>query len=80
MQKAHERVLRATSTLEKAIKNLEKVSKNNSNKRNGTIWVKEAHTMMLNFISNITNTNSQFWKAWEEYRKGGRAAFPKHWD
>ena len=78
MQKAHERVLRATAALQKAVHNLEKVSKKNRNKPNGKVFNSEANDMSRNFERAI-DPNGRYWKNWEEYRKAGEAAFPDNW-
>jgi hypothetical protein len=79
MQKAHERVLKATGALQKAVNNLYKISNKNANKPNGKIFASEANDMSRNFERVVTNPSGKFWKNWEEYRKGGEAAFPDHW-
>jgi hypothetical protein len=78
MQKAHERVLKATSSLQRAVNNLEKVSNKNANKPNGKMFAKDASNMLKSF-NNAVMPGSKFWKTWEEYRKGGEAAFPNDW-
>ena len=78
MQKAHERVLRATKTLQNAVNNLEKVSNKNANKPNGRMFTAEVSKMSRAFKSNVL-PGSRFWKTWEEYKKGGEAAFPDNW-
>tara|TARA_R110001583_G_scaffold13766_7_gene58778 strand:- start:1764 stop:2075 length:312 start_codon:yes stop_codon:yes gene_type:complete len=78
MQKAHERVLKATASLQKAVNNLEKVSNKNANKPNGKMFAKDASNMLKSF-NNAVMPGSKFWKGWEEYKKGGEAAFPNDW-
>ena len=78
MQKAHERVLKATKTLQNAVNNLEKVSNKNAKKPNGKMFVMEAKNMLKSFQKAVL-PGSRFWKTWEEYRKGGEAAFPNQW-
>lgn len=80
MQKAHERVLKAVITLEKAVKNIQKVSDKNEGKQNAEMFQKDANDMIKYFNNYILNTDSGFWNAYEEYRKGGRAAFPDNWN
>ena len=75
MQKAHERVLKATKTLQNAVNNLEKVSNKNAKKPNGKMFTTEASNMLKSFNKAVM-PGSRFWKTWEEYRKGGEAAFP----
>ena len=78
MQKAHERVLKATASLQKAVNNLEKVSNKNANKPNGKMFVTEAKNMLKAFIKGVL-PGSKFWKGWEEFKKGAEAAFPNNW-
>ena len=78
MQKAHERVLKATASLQKAVNNLQKISSKNANKPNGKMFASEANDMSRNFQRAVL-PGSKFWKTWEEYRKGGEAAFPNDW-
>ena len=80
MQKAHERVLRAISTLDKAVINLQKVSNKNANKPNGKMFTAEANDMKKHLDKDVLNPNSNLWKAFLEYRKGGQAAFPNNWN
>ena len=79
MQKAHERILRATSALQKAVTNLEKISKKNRSKPNGQVFNSEANDMSRNFERAI-DPSGRFWKNWEEYKKAGQAAFPNNWN
>ena len=72
MQKAHERVLKATKTLQNAVNNLEKVSNKNAKKPNGKMFTAEASKMSKAFQSNVL-PGSRFWKTWEEYKKGGES-------
>tara|TARA_R110001583_G_scaffold113252_3_gene263779 strand:+ start:8458 stop:8775 length:318 start_codon:yes stop_codon:yes gene_type:complete len=78
MQKAHERVLKATASLQKAVERLGAVSNKNRNKPNGGMFVTEAESMRKSFLKAVM-PGSKFWKTWEEYKKGGEAAFPKNW-
>ena len=79
MQKAHERVLRSTAALQKAVVALDKLSKKNANKPNGIMFVKEAKDMLTAFQKAVM-PGSRFWTKWEEYKKGGEAAFPNDWN
>ena len=79
MQKAHERVIKAVVSLDKAVKNLKKVSDKNANKPNGKMFTIEANDMKKYLDKDLMNTNTRFWKAFLEYRKGGEAAFPNDW-
>ena len=80
MQKAHERVLRAINTLDKAVKNIDKLADKNADKPNGKMFKNETNQMKRAYERDIYSPRSQFWIAYEEYRKGGRAAFPNEWD
>ena len=80
MQKAHERVLRAVGALGNAVNNLQKVSNKNANKPNGKMFTAEANDMKKHLDKDLMNTNTRFWKAFLEYRKGGQAAFPNNWN
>lgn len=79
LQKAHERVLRATSALDKAIQKLAAASKKHRNKPNAPLFEKEANAMYAAFEQNIMSTSSRFWKNWEEFKKTGKAIFSNHW-
>ena len=78
MQKAHEKVLRATGALQKAVDNLGKVSKKNMKKPNGGVFVSEANDMYRN-LARAIDGNGKFWTNWKEFRKAGKAAFPNNW-
>ena len=80
MQKAHQRVLIAAAKLDKAVTGLQKVSDKNANKPNGKMFTVEANLMKQHLSKDLMNTNTRFWKAFLEYRKGGQAAFPNNWN
>ena len=79
LQKAHEKVLRATANLQKAVANLGKVSKKNMKKPNGGVFVSEANDMYRN-LERAIDGNGKFWTNWKEFQKAGKAAFPKDWN
>ena len=78
LQKAHDKVGRATVALNKAVVALNKVTHANANKPNGDMFVGDINTIIKAFDSGIS-IKSKFWKAWQEYKKGGVAAFPNNW-
>jgi len=78
LQKAHERVLKATATLQKAVVALDKVSNKNANKPNGKMFTTDASNMLKSFNKAVM-PGSKFWKGWEEFKKGAEAAFPNDW-
>ena len=78
LQKAHEKVLRATSNLQKAIKALDNMSSKNAGKPNGKMFTKDAGNMLKMFNKNVM-PGSKFWAGWDEFRKGAEAAFPNNW-
>jgi len=78
LQKAHERVLKATGALQKAVNNLDKVSYKNANKPNGVMFTNDARDMIKSFQKAVL-PGSKFWKTWEAFKKGGEAAFPNNW-
>jgi hypothetical protein len=80
MQKAHNKVLNGVGTLNRAIENLEKLSKKNAKKPNGKVFVSEVDGMLNAFELGILSTKSKFWKSWEEFKKAGKAAFPNDWN
>ena len=61
MQKAHERVLKATASLQKAVERLGAVSNKNRNKPNGGMFVTEAESMRKSFLKAVM-PGSKFWK------------------
>ena len=78
MQKAHERVLKATKTLQKAVVALDKLTIKNAGKPNGKMFTTDAANMSNAFVKGVM-PGSKFWKGWEEFRKGAEAAFPNNW-
>ena len=80
MQKAHEKVLLAAAKLDTAVVNLRKISDKNAIKPNGKMFQQDANDMKRGLDRDLLNPNSNFWKAFEEYRKGGKAAFPNNWN
>jgi transposase len=80
MQKAHEKILRAAVAMSKATKKLNDICQKHQKKPNGQLFRKEAGTVHYNFENSILNTSSKFWKAWEDIRKSGKAAFPNNWN
>ncbi len=81
LQKAHEKVLRAASSLDKAVQKLAAAAKKHRNKPNAYLFGKEANAMHKAIQQNVINTNSTFWKWWEEFKKTGKAIFgPEHWN
>ena len=80
LQKAHERVLKSTKSLQKAVVALDKVSNKNASKPNGKMFTAEADDMKKHLDRDVLNPNSNLWKAFLEYRKGGKAAFPNNWN
>ena len=80
MKKAHEKVIQALGKLDKVVNNLKKISDKNANKPNGKMFTAEANDMKKHLDRDLMNINSRFWKAFKEYEKGGRAAFPNDWN
>ena len=78
LQKAHERVLKSTKTLQKAVTALDKLSNKNSGKPNGKMFTSDSSNMLKSFNKAIM-PGSRFWKGWEEFMKGAEAAFPNNW-
>ena len=79
LQKAHDRVGKATVSLNKSVAALNKLADKNSKKPNGSMFVNDVNEMVEHFDKNIS-VKSKFWKAWEEFKKGGEAAFPDNWN
>jgi hypothetical protein len=79
LQKAHERVLRAASALDKAVQKLAAASKKHRNKPNAKMFEDEANGMYKAIQQTVINTNSVFWKNWEAFKKSGKAIFRDHW-
>jgi len=80
IQKAHERVLKAISTLDKAAIKLAAVSKKHRNKPNADIFQKEAELLRKGVERGVTGTTSRVWDAWDAFRQTGRAIFKDHWN
>jgi len=80
LQKAHERVLRAISTLEKATLKLAAAAKKHRNKPNADIFQKEAELLRKGVEMGVTGTTSRVWDAWDAFRQTGRAVFKDHWN
>ena len=80
LQKAHERVLRATSTLDKAVKSLAAASKKHRNKPNAALFEKEANAMYDAVQKDVLDPRSAFWKNWEAFKKTGKSIFQDHWN
>ena len=80
LQKAHERVLRAASALDKAVQKLAAASKKHRNKPNAKMFEDEANGMYKAIQQTVINTNSVFWKNWEAFKKTGKAVFSDHWN
>lgn len=78
LQKSHERVLRATASLRKAVVELELLSNKYGGKPNGEMFVKDSAKMMKAFTSAVM-PDSKFWNTWESFKDGGEAAFPNDW-
>ena len=79
LQKAHERVLKSTKSLQKAVAALDKLSMKNANKPNGKMFTADSSNMLKSFNKAVM-PGSRFWTKWEEYKKGGEAAFPNDWN
>ena len=79
MKKAHENVLARVSSLDKAIRKLEKLDKKNVGKPHADMFANDVKDMRKALDTSIIDTKSKFWSAWEEYTKGGKAAFPNEW-
>ena len=78
LQKAHDRVGKATASLNKSIVALNKLTHKNASKPNGGMFVKDINDMVREFDKGIS-VKSKFWKSWEEFKKGAKAAFPNNW-
>ena len=79
MKKAHENVLTKVSALNKAIQKLEKLDKKNTGKPHADMFANDVKDMRKALDTFIIDAKSKFWSAWEEYTKGGKAAFPGEW-
>ena len=80
LQKAHERVLRAASSLDKACQKLEAASKKHRNKPNAEMFGKEANKMYNAIGKFVMNPGSEFWRNWDAFKKTGKAIFGEHWN
>jgi hypothetical protein len=80
LQKAHERVLKAISTLDKAVLKLAAASKKHRNKPNAEIFEKEAELMRKGVERGVTGTTSMVWDAWDSFKQTGKAIFGEHWN
>ena len=80
IQKAHERVIKAAVSLDKAVQRLAAVSKKHRNKPNAALFEKEANAMYDAVQKDVLNTSSKFWKNWEAFKKTGKAIFADHWN
>lgn len=80
LQKAHERVLKAISALEKAALKLAAASKKHRNKPNAEIFQKEAELLRKGVEMGVTGTTSRVWDAWDAFRETGKAIFGEHWN
>ena len=80
IQKAHERVIKAAVTLDKAVQKLAAVSKKHRNKPNAPLFEKEANAMYDAVQKDVLDPRSAFWKNWEAFKKTGKAIFDKHWN
>ena len=78
LQKAHDRVGKATIALNKSVVALNKLTHKNASKPNGGMFVKDINDMVREFDKGIS-VKSKFWKSWEEFKKGAKAAFPNNW-
>ena len=80
LQKAHERVLKAISTLEKSVLKLQKLADKHRNKPNANIFQKEAGLLRKGVERGVTGTTSMVWDAWDAFRQTGKAIFKDHWN
>jgi len=80
IQKAHERVLRAASALDKACQKLEAASKKHRNKPNAEMFEKESNKMYNAIGKFVMNPGSEFWSNWDAFKKTGKAIFGDHWN
>jgi len=78
LQKAHDRVAKATIALNKSVVALKKLTYKNASKPNGGMFVKDINDMIKEFDKGVS-MKSKFWKGWEEFKKGAEAAFPNNW-
>ena len=80
IQKAHERVMKAISTLDKSANNLEKVVGKHKGKPNSELLAKESQLLIKGVERGVTGTTSMVWDAWDAFRQSGKAIFDKHWN
>ena len=80
IQKAHERVMKAISTLDKSTKNLEKVVGKHKGKPNFELLAKESQLLIKGVERGVTGTTSMVWDAWDAFRQSCKAIFGKHWN
>ena len=80
LQKAHERVLRAASALDKAVQKLAAASKKHRNKPNAPLFEKEANAMYNAIAKFVMNPRSEFFGNWDAFKKTGKAIFKEHWN
>ena len=80
LQKAHERVIKAAVTLDKAVQKLAAASKKHRNKPNASLFEKEANGMYDAVQKDVLDPRSTFWKNWEAFKKSGKAIFSEHWN
>jgi len=80
LQKAHERVIKAAVTLDKAVQKLAAASKKHRNKPNAALFEKEANAMYDAVQKDVLDPRSAFWKNWEAFKKTGKAIFSDHWN
>ena len=80
LQKAHERVLKSISALDKSTKNLETVLGKNKGKPNYELLAKEAQMLIKGVERGVTGTTSMVWDAWDAFRQSCKAIFGEHWN
>ena len=80
LKKAHERVLLAIGTLEKSVKNLEKVVSKHKGKPNSELLAKEAKLLINGVERGVTNPTSYVWDAWDAFKHSCKAIFGEHWN
>ena len=79
IQKAHERVMKAISALDKSAKNLEKVVGKHKGKPNSELLAKESQLLIKGVKRGVTGTTSMVWDAWDAFRQSCKAIFGEHW-
>jgi len=80
LQKAHEKVLRAASSLDKAAQKLAAASKKHRNKPNAKMFEDEANAMFDAVQKFVLSPQSLFGKNWSKFKESGMAIFGKHWN